>query len=155
MFVHRSNIFCAISLILLTASVVSARNETKEGADDVTYTTKYDDLDIDEILHSDRLLLNYVNCLLEKGRCTPDGVELKKNLPDAIDNDCKKCSEKQDIGSKMVMYYLIDNKPDWWKELETKYNPSGSYKEAYLKLKANKSSEGENDSDDSEKKSVD
>lgn len=42
-----------------------------------TYTTKWDNIDIDSILKSDRLLKNYVNCLLDKGRCTPDGAELK------------------------------------------------------------------------------
>lgn len=41
------------------------------------YTTKYDNVDLDEIIKSDRLLKNYVNCLLEKGNCTPDGTELK------------------------------------------------------------------------------
>lgn len=41
------------------------------------YTTKYDNVDLDEIIKSERLLKNYVNCLLEKGKCTPDGTELK------------------------------------------------------------------------------
>lgn len=41
------------------------------------YTTKYDNIDIDEILRSDRLLKNYINCILNRGRCTSDGAELK------------------------------------------------------------------------------
>lgn len=41
------------------------------------YTTKYDNVDLDEILKSDRLLNNYIKCLLEQGKCTPDGAELK------------------------------------------------------------------------------
>lgn len=45
-------------------------------ADD-KYTTKYDDVDLDEIIGNKRLLNNYVNCLLDKGKCTPDGQELK------------------------------------------------------------------------------
>lgn len=44
---------------------------------DEKYTTKYDNVDIDQIIKSDRLLKNYVNCLLDKGNCTPDGEELK------------------------------------------------------------------------------
>lgn len=48
-----------------------------EVAQPKTYTTKYDNIDLDEIIHNDRLLKNYVDCLLEKGRCTPDGLELK------------------------------------------------------------------------------
>lgn len=48
-----------------------------EVAQPKTYTTKYDNIDLDEIIHNDRLLKNYVDCLLDKGRCTPDGLELK------------------------------------------------------------------------------
>lgn len=41
------------------------------------YTTQFDDIDIDQILKSDRLMRNYINCLLEKGKCTPDGLTLR------------------------------------------------------------------------------
>lgn len=42
------------------------------------YTTKYDGIDLDEILKSDRLFNNYYKCLMDKGNCTPDGNELKR-----------------------------------------------------------------------------
>lgn len=61
---------CFVSVIL--CAVCAA-----EVAQPKTYTTKYDNIDLDEIIHNDRLLKNYVDCLLEKGRCTPDGLELK------------------------------------------------------------------------------
>jgi Insect pheromone-binding family, A10/OS-D len=41
------------------------------------YTTKYDTVDIDSILASERLLNNYHNCLIEKGPCTPEALELR------------------------------------------------------------------------------
>lgn len=41
------------------------------------YTTKYDDMNIEDILRSERLLNNYVKCLMDEGPCTPDGSELK------------------------------------------------------------------------------
>lgn len=47
-------------------------------ADAQRYTTRYDNVDLDQILRSDRLLKNYVNCLLDKGKCSPDGAELKR-----------------------------------------------------------------------------
>lgn len=55
-------------LVYLTANLTSSEDK---------YTTKWDNIDIDSILKSDRLLRNYINCLLEKGRCTPDGLELR------------------------------------------------------------------------------
>lgn len=45
-------------------------------ADDL-YTTKYDGVDVDSILKNDRLLNSYFNCIMEKGKCSPDGTELK------------------------------------------------------------------------------
>lgn len=44
------------------------------------YTTKYDNIDVDSILSSKRLLKNYLNCLLDKGPCTADGRELKSKF---------------------------------------------------------------------------
>ncbi|KAL0820522.1 hypothetical protein ABMA28_006378 [Loxostege sticticalis] len=104
-------------------------------AEEKTYTTKYDGVNLQEILENDRLLTSYVNCLLEKGPCTPDGKELKTNLPDAIQNDCKKCSDRQREGADQVMEYIIDHRPDDWVKLEKMYNSDGSYKKKYLDRK--------------------
>lgn len=59
-------------VIVLAAfvAVALARPDTK-------YTTKYDNIDLDSVIANDRLMKNYVDCLLEKGKCTPDGNELK------------------------------------------------------------------------------
>nr|CAJ01514.1 hypothetical protein [Pediculus humanus corporis] len=67
---------------------------------DEKYSTKYDNIDLDSILKNDRLLQNYVNCLLDKGTCTPEGTDLKKVLPDALENACAKCSEAQKRGAE-------------------------------------------------------
>lgn len=50
------------------------------------YTTKFDNIDLDQILQSERLIKNYVDCVLDKGACTPDGKELKgtKEAPKLI-----------------------------------------------------------------------
>lgn len=60
--------FC-ISVLALTIFVVAIEAQQ--------YTTKYDNVDLEQILRNDRLLRNYVNCLLDKGKCSPDGQELK------------------------------------------------------------------------------
>lgn len=58
------------------------------------YTTKYDGVNLDEILKSDRLLNNYFKCLMDTGKCTPDGNELKRTLPDALKTECSKCKSE-------------------------------------------------------------
>ena len=61
-------VFFLVALSLIEAARISR---------DDKYTTKYDNIDLDEILASDRLLENYFNCIMERGKCTPDGTELK------------------------------------------------------------------------------
>nr|QRI42713.1 chemosensory protein 18 [Agrilus planipennis] len=95
------------------------------------YTNKYDNVDLDQILNNERLLSGYFKCLLDKGPCTPDGAELKKNIPDALTNGCGKCTKHQQEGSEKIIKFLIDKKPDMWKELEGKYDPEGIYAKKY------------------------
>nr|AHE13805.1 chemosensory protein 10 [Lissorhoptrus oryzophilus] len=96
-----------------------------------SYTNKYDNVNIDEILNSDRLLKNYMNCLLDKGRCTPDGAELKKNLPEALEDDCSKCSEYQRNRGAKALKYLIEHKRSYYDQLERKYDPERKYRKRY------------------------
>lgn len=39
---------------------------------------RYSNLDVDTILNSDRLVRNYVDCLLSRKPCSPEGKELKR-----------------------------------------------------------------------------
>ena len=49
-------------------------------AEEQKYTTKYDNVDVDEVLKSERLVSNYVGCLMDKNPCTPDAAELKSKI---------------------------------------------------------------------------
>lgn len=44
---------------------------------DGTYTDRYDNIDLKEIIDNRRLLVPYVKCLLGEGKCSPEGKELK------------------------------------------------------------------------------
>nr|QCX43083.1 chemosensory protein csp3 [Helopeltis theivora] len=95
------------------------------------YTTKYDNVDLDDILKNERLYKKYYECLTNKGKCTPDGKELKENLPDALKTGCSKCSEKQKVGTEKVIKHLLKNKPSDYATLEKIYDPEGEYKKKY------------------------
>ncbi|XP_041777829.1 ejaculatory bulb-specific protein 3-like [Anopheles merus] len=101
-----------------------------------TYVTKYDNIDLEEIFSSKRLMDNYMNCLKNVGPCTPDGRELKDNLPDALMSDCVKCSEKQRIGSDKVIKFIVANRPDDFAILEQLYDPTGEYRRKYMQSDA-------------------
>ncbi|XP_066590177.1 uncharacterized protein [Prorops nasuta] len=119
------------SLVLLTLAIIHC---VLAASEDVTtkYTTKYDQIDIDSIIRNDRLVNNYIGCLLDQNPCPPEAAELKKNLPDALQTACASCSEAQKNVSDKFAHYIIDHKPDEWKLLENKYDPSGDYKKRYL-----------------------
>lgn len=55
-------------------------------------------------------------------------------LPDAIENKCEGCSEKQKLGAEKVMKFLIQNHSDIWKQLEEKYDPQEVYRQRYTEL---------------------
>lgn len=42
-----------------------------------SYDSKFDNVDLDEILNQERLLNNYIKCLESQGPCTPDAKMLK------------------------------------------------------------------------------
>ncbi|KAJ2948456.1 hypothetical protein O0L34_g7704 [Tuta absoluta] len=95
------------------------------------YTDKFDHINVDEILESQRLLRGYIDCLMERGRCTADSKTLKETLPDALENDCNKCTKKQKESSDKVIRFLVNKRPDLWKELSAKYDPEDKYQEKY------------------------
>ncbi|XP_068895997.1 ejaculatory bulb-specific protein 3-like [Tenebrio molitor] len=88
-------------------------------------------INVDDIIKSDRLMRNYLDCVLGKGKCTPEGEELKKDIPEALQNECAKCNQKHKEGIKKVLHHIIENKPEWWEEVQAKFDPKGEYKQKY------------------------
>ncbi|KAK9500247.1 hypothetical protein O3M35_001541 [Rhynocoris fuscipes] len=98
------------------------------------YTTKYDRLDLDELLNNDRIYKRYFDCLTRQGKCTPDAKELRDTLPDALKTACAKCSERQKAGAEKVIKFLLKNKPTDFVELEKVYDPKGEYRKRYQQV---------------------
>lgn len=96
-----------------------------------TYTSRFDNIDLEEILKSERLFNNYFRCLMDKGKCTPDASELKRLLPDALATNCSKCTEKQRTGANRVLKHMIENKKAEFDELTAKYDPDNKYLTKY------------------------
>ncbi|XP_016927610.1 ejaculatory bulb-specific protein 3 [Drosophila suzukii] len=92
------------------------------------YTSKFDNVNVDEVLGNNRVLNNYLKCLMDKGACTPEGRELKRLLPDALQSDCSKCTDVQRRNSQKVINFLRANKAGEWKLLLDKYDPQGLYR---------------------------
>ncbi|XP_045470243.1 ejaculatory bulb-specific protein 3-like [Harmonia axyridis] len=125
------NILSAVVLLTCVAYVVSQES---------TYTSKYDNIDIDRILGNDRILTSYIKCMLDQGSCTPEGRELKKTLPDALKRGCDKCNPKQKDVAEKVVRHLTQKRPKDWEKLVQKYDPQGAYRKKFeeFRLQAEK-----------------
>lgn len=62
--------FCCL-LVAVCLALVAA---------DKSYTSRFDNVDVDSVLTNHRVLNNYIKCLMDNGPCTPEGRELKSKL---------------------------------------------------------------------------
>nr|CAJ01512.1 hypothetical protein [Heliconius melpomene] len=116
-----------IFLIVLSCLVLSAFAGEK-------YNAKYDNFDVETLVTNERLLKSYINCFLDKGRCTAEGSDFKKTLPEAVETVCGKCTEKQKINIKKVIRAIQEKFPKYWEELVQKNDPSGKHRENFDKF---------------------
>lgn len=70
-----------IAMILCKLMLLAA----SQGSGKAFYSTRYDIINIDTIMTSPRLLNNYVDCLLDKKPCPPEGNDLKRECDFYID----------------------------------------------------------------------
>lgn len=68
-------LFVCSTLLLLPPST------SAQDAGDFYYSRRYDNIDISNIFRS-RLLNHYVDCLLDKKPCPPEGKDLKRKFPE-------------------------------------------------------------------------
>ncbi|KAK9878523.1 hypothetical protein WA026_022421 [Henosepilachna vigintioctopunctata] len=120
-----------IHVLLTIVFAYEASAFPKENQVVETYSSKYDNVDVDAILASTRLLRNYVNCLLDKISCTPEGQFLKQHLSDALATECSKCSQKQKKIVGKLLAYLLQYHKDYWNQLLEKYDKDGTYRRKY------------------------
>nr|QGN03660.1 putative chemosensory protein 11 [Conopomorpha sinensis]WGJ79151.1 chemosensory protein 12 [Conopomorpha sinensis] len=112
--------------LLVLAAVVACAVARPDGE---TYDTKYDDFDVTSLLGNERLLKSYGQCLLDKGPCTAEGKFLREVIPDALETDCAKCSEKQQALIKKIILATKDKFPEDLEAIKKLYDPEHKYEE--------------------------
>lgn len=68
--------FAVVCVLVFSLAVVYAAPKP----DDEPYKSRLDTINVDEIFKNDRLVGSYIKCFLEKGKCTPDGRDLKEQV---------------------------------------------------------------------------
>ncbi|XP_059060880.1 allergen Tha p 1-like [Achroia grisella] len=115
------------TLLVLTLAIVATLAAARHGK----YTDKYDNVDLNEILANKRLLVPYIKCILDQGKCTADGKELKSHIIEALEDYCSRCTDTQRDGTRRVIAHLINNEPEYWRELSDKYDKDHKYVRKY------------------------
>ncbi|EFA07565.2 chemosensory protein 6 isoform X1 [Tribolium castaneum] len=87
------------------------------------YESRYDHLDVESILNNRRMVNYYAACLLSKGPCPPQGVDLKRVLPEALQTNCAKCTEKQRTAAYRSIKRLKKEYPKIWEQLRAVWDP--------------------------------
>ncbi|CAG9795563.1 unnamed protein product [Diatraea saccharalis] len=114
------------------------------------YDRRYDYLDLDTLFYSKRLVRNYVDCLINAQRCTPEGKQLKRILPEALRTKCIRCTEQQKRTAVKVIKRLKDDFPEEWAKLSSRWDPTGDFTRYFEVYLANESFNTIPDSADNE-----
>ncbi|BET00291.1 chemosensory protein [Nesidiocoris tenuis] len=99
--------------------------------------TRYDGTELKTLLGNDEQYLNLFQCVIGRGKCTPDQELLKSAIPGAILDGCAACNAKQSIGSKTFLEHLINERPSDMLLLEGEFDPDGSYRKSYEHQRTN------------------
>ncbi|KAL4715053.1 hypothetical protein ACJJTC_003204 [Scirpophaga incertulas] len=92
-----------------------------------------DNLNVDDIISNRRLLIPYIKCALDKGKCTSEAKDLKKRITDALTLDCKICTNQQKDKSKKVFQHMIIHEKDYWRQIVAKFDPEHKVASKYEK----------------------
>ncbi|XP_068620727.1 uncharacterized protein [Battus philenor] len=101
------------------------------------YDSRYDYLDVDALFNSKRLVRNYVDCLINSQRCTPEGKALKRLLPEALRTKCVRCTERQKKTAVKIIKRLKNEYPEEWAKLSSKWDPTGDFTRYFEGVLAN------------------
>ncbi|XP_012533222.1 ejaculatory bulb-specific protein 3 [Monomorium pharaonis] len=98
---------CIIMIISLALMYVVAEEEL--------YSDQYDDIDAASILQNDKLRDQYYACIMETMPCvTADAKFFKEIFSEALQTNCKRCTEKQKNKMDLIVDWYTKNRPDEW-----------------------------------------
>ncbi|KAL6261562.1 hypothetical protein P5V15_006649 [Pogonomyrmex californicus] len=90
-------------------------------AEEKLYSDQYDDIDVGKILENEKLRKQYYNCYMDEGPCvTADAKFFKEIFSEALQSNCKRCTEKQKDMLNLIVDWYTKNKPDEWEALVAK-----------------------------------
>ncbi|XP_063540212.1 ejaculatory bulb-specific protein 3-like [Cydia strobilella] len=92
-----------------------------------TYTSEYDDLDIDALVSNLDSLKAWSNCFVDKGPCDKAQNSFKVDMHEAVQQACAKCTSAQKVIMKKFIAGLTEKSPADYELFRQKYDPENKY----------------------------
>ncbi|CAK1584464.1 unnamed protein product [Parnassius mnemosyne] len=108
-------------LLLSLLMVVTACYATE------TYSTENDDIDIDAVINDMDKLKSFMDCFLDKNTCDAVQADFKKDIPEAFQQACAKCTAAQKHIFRRFLEGAGEKLPEDLNVLKKKYDPESKY----------------------------
>ncbi|CAH0590221.1 unnamed protein product [Chrysodeixis includens] len=112
--------FYALSVLLVLASVQAEE----------TYSTENDDLDIDAVVADLDTLKGFVGCFMDTVTCHTVAADFKKDIPEAINTNCLKCTQAQKHIFHKFLLGLKEKLPADYESFKAKFDPERKHFDA-------------------------
>ncbi|CAG9837572.1 unnamed protein product [Diabrotica balteata] len=124
------NHYC-LSVFLVALAVVGVVLSAPEKSFEENLTI-FRKVNVDDVLKSDRLVKNYVDCMIGSKSCTAEGAALKAIWRKILDDPCKEtCSQEDKRKVQKCIKHLYVNHRNWYDELETTLINDEEYQKRY------------------------
>ncbi|XP_012531699.1 putative odorant-binding protein A10 [Monomorium pharaonis] len=98
-----------VTIIAVTLACVLAEEYVE------LYSNRYDDVDIEGILTNDKLRMQYYQCFMGTSPCkTADAKFFNDVIGEALQTQCKRCTEKQKHLLDRLAEWYTANDPELW-----------------------------------------
>ena len=91
------------------------------------YTEENDDLDIEGVIKDADTMKAFTGCFMDTADCDHVSGDFKKDLPEAIQTACAKCTDKQKHITKRYFEGLEEKYPELYQAFKNKYDPENKY----------------------------
>ncbi|CAH2089588.1 unnamed protein product [Euphydryas editha] len=91
------------------------------------YSTENDHLDIEAVVSDPTSLKAFLDCFNDKGSCDEQMADFKKDIPEAVAENCAKCTEAQKHIFKRFLEVIKVKNPEDYQVFKQKYDPQDKH----------------------------
>ncbi|RVE43732.1 hypothetical protein evm_011581 [Chilo suppressalis] len=92
-----------------------------------TYSTENDNFDLGAVLADVEKLRPFSGCFLDKNPCDDLTSAFKKDIPEAVQQACAKCNDRQKQLMKQYLEGIKEKLPQDYVDFKKKYDPENKY----------------------------